>query len=210
MIRTVIADDHDLIRDGFKKLISGEADITVSGEAADARELSEVVASTPVDVLVLDISLPDKDGMEILKDLKQTAPEVKILVLSMHPESRYAKRAIKNGAAGYLTKGSASEELITAIRRIYYHGTYITPSLAEELASGLRSRESEQPLETLSDREYQVLLHIGRGKKLSEIAELLHVSINSVNSYRRRLFDKLKLHSIADCVRYVLENHLVD
>jgi two-component system, NarL family, invasion response regulator UvrY len=210
MIRTIIADDHDLIRDGFKKLISGETDITICGEAADARELSEVIASTPVDVLVLDISLPDKDGMEILKDLRQTAPKVKILVLSMHPESRYAKRAIKNGAAGYLTKGSASEELITAIRRIYHHGKYITPSLAEELASDLGRREPEQPMETLSDREYQVLLHIGSGKKLNEIADILHVSINSVNSYRRRLFDKLRLHSAADCVRYVLENHLLD
>lgn len=210
MIRTVIADDHHLIRDGFKKLISGEPDITLSGEAANAQELENVLNSASFDILVLDLSLPDRDGMEILKDIRHNNPSIKVLVLSMHPENRYAMRALKNGAAGYLTKGSASEELIDAIRRIYRYGKYITPAIADELAAGLDDSGPGKPHEKLSDREYQVLLLLGQGKKLGEIADSLKVSINTVNSYRRRLLDKLQVNSSSDCIRYVLEHKLLD
>lgn len=210
MIRTVIADDHDLIRDGYKKLLSTEGDITLTGEARSAKELEELLDTCVFDVLILDLSLPDRDGMEVLKDLHQKNSTIKTLVLSMHPENRYAKRAIRNGAAGYLTKDSASEELIKAIRRIYTHGKYISPALAEELASDFAQARTVRPHEKLSDREYQVLLLIGAGKKISEAAETLHLSINTVNSYRRRMLEKTGLQSTNDCIRYVLENNLTD
>ncbi len=208
MIRTVIADDHDLIRDGYKKLLSLENDITLIAEAKNAGDLAEIISTTSFDILILDLNLPDKDGMEVLKDLQYINSTIKTLVLSMHPENRYAKRAIKNGAAGYLTKDSASEELISAIRHIYRKGKYITPSLAEELATDLADAGKGLPHEKLSDREYQVLMRIAGGEKTGEIADKLNLSINTVNSYRRRLLEKLRLNSTADCIKYVYEHKL--
>lgn len=211
MIRTVIADDHELIRDGFKKLILSEDDIELAGEAETAAELMEILSEQTVDVAILDLHLPDRDGMDVLKDLRfSKAADVKVLILSMYPEERFAARALKNGAAGYLAKDSASEELIKAIRSIYSRGKYITPRLAEILADTIQNGTTARPHEKLSDREYQVLLSIGRGRTVSETAAELCLSVNTVNSYRRRLLEKLDLHSTTDCIRYVFEHHLND
>lgn len=209
MIRTVIVDDHELIRDGFKKLLSAESDITLAGEAGSGKELFDLLDSVPIDVVVLDINLPGKDGLEVVKDISVQYKEVKTLILSMYPEDRYAKRALKNGAAGYLTKESASEELITAIRKIYENGRYISEQLAIELSYSFDKKRQPEGHEMLSDREYQVLVLLGQGKKVSEIAENICISIHTVNSYRRRLMEKLGLHSTADCIRYAIQNNLV-
>jgi DNA-binding NarL/FixJ family response regulator len=209
MIRIVIADDHQLIRDGLRRLIEEERELLLLGEASSAGEVMELLARQAADVLVLDISLPDRDGIEVLKDLKAQGIPVRVLMLSMHPEERYAKRALKNGAAGYITKDSASETIITAIRAVYERGSYITEEVAEELYRDIGSEDVEQPHDLLSDREYQILLRIGVGTAVREISEELSLSVNTVNSYRRRILEKLQLGSSAEIVRYTVEHDLI-
>lgn len=215
MITVAIADDHDLIRDGFKKLVSREADIIVIGEARSAEELFELLRTGPApDVLVLDIGLPDQNGLEVLKTLKngkrQEYSAMGVLILSMHPEERYARRALSAGASGYMTKDTASEELITALRRIHSRGRYISQSLAEELAADMGG-EGDTPVHTkLSDREYELLLLLGEGKSVREIGDVLGLSVNTVNSYRSRLMQKTGLHSNAEIIHYALKHNLVE
>jgi DNA-binding NarL/FixJ family response regulator len=209
MIRIVIADDHQLIRDGLRRLIEEERDLSLLGEASSAGEVMELLGQQAADVLVLDISLPDRDGIEVLKDLKAQGMPVRVLMLSMHPEARYAKRALRNGAAGYITKDSASETIIAAIRAVYERGSYITEEVAEELYRDIGSEEVEQPHDRLSDREYQILLRIGGGTAVREISEELSLSVNTVNSYRRRILEKLQLGSSAEIVRYTVEHDLI-
>jgi DNA-binding NarL/FixJ family response regulator len=212
MIKVVIADDHDLIRDGFKKLVGGEPDITVIGEARSAEELSQLLREFVPDVLVLDIGLPDENGLEVLKDIKSagTHPDMSVLILSMHPEGRYARRALAAGAAGYMTKDTASEELIPAIRKVRSRGRYISEALAEELAAELGGSSDAPPHTKLSDREYELLLLIGEGKSIREISEELALSVNTVNSYRSRLMQKMGLQSNAEIIHYVLRHNLVE
>lgn len=210
MIRVIIADDHDLIRSGFTGLANAEPDIQLAGEARTATELLSLVARCPSDVVVLDIGLPDRSGLEIIREIHHQDPNTRVLVLSMHPEGRYAQRAIADGAAGYLSKDSAAEELITAIRRIYKRGCYISESLAEELAFELSFPVEELPHTALSDREYQLLLLIGEGRSMKDAAERLHLSINTVNSYRRRLVQKMNLKTNTELIRYVLRHGLAD
>ena len=210
MITVVIADDHNLIREGFKKLIEREADIALAGEAENSAALFSLLGKTPFDVLILDISLPDKDGLDILKELKPVYPECKVLVLSMHPEDRYAVRALQNGASGYITKEQAPDELVKAIRKVYAGGHYVSATLAEQLASSFDQGTAASPHKRLSDREFQILLLIGGGKSINEIAETLSLSVNTVNTYRRRIFEKMDLHSNVELVQYVMTNHLID
>lgn len=211
MIRVVIADDHDLIRDGFKKLAGHEGDIAVVGEARTAEELYRLLRETPADILVLDIGLPDENGLEVLKTIKaQGYDTLQVLVLSMHPEERYARRALHAGAAGYLTKDTASEELITAVRRILSRGRYVSQTLAEELAGEVGGASDVPPHTKLSDREYELLLFLGSGKSVREIAEELTLSINTVNSYRSRLLSKMGLHNNAEVIHYALRHNLVE
>ena len=210
MIRIVIADDHQLIRDGLRRLIEEECDISLLGEASNAGQVMELLRTEAVDVLVLDISLPDRDGIEVLKDIRSQEISVQVLMLSMHPEARYAKRALKNGAAGYITKDSASETIVSAIRSVYERGSYITDEVAEELYRGVSDEEAEQPHELLSDREYQILLRIGNGTAVRSISEELGLSVNTVNSYRRRILEKLQLGSSAELVRYAVEHELLE
>lgn len=212
MIKVVIADDHDLIRDGFKKLVGGEPDITVLGEARSAEELFQLLREFAPDVLVLDIGLPDENGLEVLKDIKSagTHPDMSVLILSMHPEGRYARRALAAGAAGYMTKDTASEELIPAIRKVRSRGRYISEALAEELAAEVGGSGDAAPHTKLSDREYELLLLIGEGKSIREISEELALSVNTVNSYRSRLMQKMGLQSNAEIIHYVLRHNLVE
>lgn len=212
MIKVVIADDHDLIRDGFKKLVGGEPDITVVGEARSAEELFKLLRKISPEVLVLDIGLPDENGLEVLKDIKSagTHPEMGVLILSMHPEGRYARRALAAGAAGYMTKDTASEELIPAIRKVRSRGRYISQTLAEELAAEVGGFGDAPPHTKLSDREYELLLLLGEGKSVREIAEELALSVNTVNSYRSRLMKKMGAQSNAEIIHYVLRHDLVE
>lgn len=202
MIQVVIADDHELIRDGMSKLIDQQSDIALVGAAESAEETMKLLRDNRVDVVVLDISLPDKDGIDVLKDIKAEKIKTRVLMLSMHPEDRYALRAIKNGASGYLTKDSAAHTIATAIRRVYHEGSYIT----EEVAAQLYKKEhyaDEKPVhELLSDREYQIFLFIGQGKTVSEISRHLNISISSVNTYRRRILDKMGFSTNADITHY--------
>jgi two-component system, NarL family, invasion response regulator UvrY len=212
MIKVIIADDHDLIRDGFKKLVAGEPDITVIGEARSAEELFGLLRESSADVLVLDIGLPDENGIEVLKDIKSAGnhPEMSILILSMHPEGRYARRALAAGAAGYMTKDTASEQLIPAIRRVRGRGRYISQALAEELAAEVGGGNDAPPHTKLSDREYELLLLIGEGKSVREIGDELALSVNTINSYRSRLMQKMDLHSNAEIIHYALRHNLVE
>ena len=210
MINIVIADDHYLIREGFTRLLAIQPDMCVVAAVATAADLLECLMVAEIHVAVLDISLPDRSGMDVLKDLKIRRPRLPVLILSMHPEEHYGLRALQAGAAGYITKGSAAEELVHAIRKVHSGGRYVSESLAEQLAFSVGSDRDSAPHENLSDREFQVLLLMGGGSVTNEIAEALSISVNTVRTYRRRVSEKLGLSSIPDLVRYVLERQLLD
>jgi len=211
MIRVFIADDHALIRNGFAKLVTSEEDLCLVGEASSASQLFELLPTVgQIDVLLLDIGLPDRNGLEVLKDLRLRAPELRTLVLSMHPEERYALRAIADGAAGYVTKDAASEELVNAIRRVYTKGRYISETLAEQFMPQSGTHTETPPHTLLSDREHEILLLMGGGKSVREVAEALSLSINTVNSYRRRLLQKMSLKGNAELIHYVLRHQLIE
>ncbi|HEX9075238.1 MAG TPA: response regulator transcription factor [Anaerolineae bacterium] len=210
MINVLIADDHALIREGLKKILKNEPDMTLAGEAANVQELNDQLKKLAVDVVLLDISMPGESGLDALKDLKQQNSRLPILILSVHPEHRFAIRALKAGASGYITKESAVEELVQAIRKIVAGGKYVSLALAEQLATELEAGNAKPLHETLSDREFQVMRMIASGKKSSEIAEELSVSVSTVNTYRARIFEKMKMQSNVELTRYALENHLIE
>jgi two-component system invasion response regulator UvrY len=209
-IKILIADDHVLIREGLKKILKEASDIKVVSEAENADQVFEQVKANDLDVVVLDISFPGKSGLEILKDLKEEYPKLPVLILSMHPEDRFATRSFKAGAAGYITKDCAAEELIHAIRKVVESRKYVSSSLAEKLAFNLETDYGRPLHESLSDREYQVLCMIAMGKTLKEIAEELALSINTVNTYRARILTKMKMTKDAELIRYALQNRLVE
>jgi two-component system invasion response regulator UvrY len=210
MIKILIGDDHILIREGLKKILKAAADINVVAEASDARGVLDSLKKEEVDVVVLDISLPGKNGIELLKDLKLQNAKLPVLMLSMHPEDRFAVRALKAGASGYITKESAAEELIKAIRKVVQGRKYVSPTLAEKLAFNLDIDTDKPPHESLSDREYEVLCLIATGKSVREIAEQLHLSMSTVNTYRARILDKMKMKTDAELIRYAVQNQLID
>jgi two-component system invasion response regulator UvrY len=210
MIKVALVDDHRIVREGLKKILTLEDDIHIVGEAGSAEEAIDLIATSRPDILLLDISLPGRSGLDVLRDLKNLYPETGILVLTMHPEEVLAVRSLKAGASGYLNKDSASDELVSAVRRIHGGGRYITPSVADHLFSAFQGEKGEYPHETLSDREYQVMLMIARGKKNQEIGALLTISARTVGTYRTRILQKLDLHSTADIVRYAVDHQLVD
>jgi len=210
MIRVLIADDHALIREGLKKILKEETDMMVVGEACHPSEVLGFLATTLVDILVLDISMPDKSGLEVLKEVKHRHPKMPVLMLSVHPEERFAVRALKAGAAGYVTKESATEELVKAIRRACRGGKYVSPNLAEKLAEEIEV-DSQKPLhQTLSDREYEVMCMLATGKTLTQVAEKLSLSTSSVNTYRARILEKMKMKTNAELMHYAIRNRLVD
>ena len=210
MIRVFVTDDHELLREGIKKVLKDEASITVSGEARTAAETLSRVRPSRFDVLVLDISLPDRNGLSIIEELKALDANLGVLVLSMHPEDQFAESAFIAGADGYVTKETVSRNLVEAIRTVASGRKYVSPALAELLASH-RSREEPQPVQTvLSTREYEVFLKLAQGASTNQIAMDCSLSISTVYTYRNRIFQKTSLRSNADIIRYALKNNLID
>jgi two-component system, NarL family, invasion response regulator UvrY len=210
MIQILIVDDHPIVRQGLRSALAQVSDMKVIDEAIDGAEaLAKARAFSP-DVILLDISLPGQSGLDVLKHLHAEMPATGILILSTYPEKQYAVRCLKNGALGYLTKESASEELVTAIRRVAAGRKYVSASLAELLASEIQSDHPIMPHEKLSDREFEVLCLLGKGKTVSQIAKMLSLSVPTVHTYRSRLLDKMNMHSTVELIHYVIENKLVD
>jgi two-component system invasion response regulator UvrY len=208
-VRVLLADDHTLFREGLKKLLSGAPDLVVTGEAASGDEVLQKIEAGHYDVVVLDIAMPGKNGIDVLKELRSRKPGLPVLMLTMYPEEQYAVRVLKAGAAGYLTKESAPGELITAIRRISRGRKYVGAALAEKLASDLGRIEKGPPHEQLSDREYQVMCLLAGGGSIKFIAEKLHLSPATISTYRARVLDKMGMKSNAELTRYALENGLI-
>jgi DNA-binding NarL/FixJ family response regulator len=210
MIRVVVADDHAIVRQGLRSLLEGAKDMRCVGEAENASQTMQAVRDIDFDTLLLDISMPGKGGIEILKQVKKEKPKLPVLILSMHPEDQYALRAIKAGASGYITKQSAPQQLVAAIRQIAQGRKYITPELAESLANHLNVTGDQLPHETLSDREFQTLRLIGSGKSLTDIANELCLSVKTVSVYRARLLEKMKLKNNSELTHYALKHGLVE
>ena len=205
MIRVLIADDHSIVRDGLKRILAATTDLQVAGEAASGDEALALVKSNDYDVVMLDMSMPGLAGIDLIKRLKLEKPKLKILVLSMHGESQYAARVLKSGAAGYLSKDSASEVLLGALRKIAAGGVHI----GEAAAASLLQASERPPHETLSDREFEVMRLLVEGLGPTEIGERLHLSVKTVSTHKTRILEKLNLGSTAELVRYALENRLV-
>ncbi len=209
-IRILIADDHAIVREGLKQIVAEESDMAVTGEASDANELFALLEKEKFEIVVLDISMPGKSGLEALKDIKVMYPDLPVLILSMFTEEQYGIRAIKAGAAGYLKKVSAPTELVTAIRKIVSGGRYINQPLAERLAESIEENIQKPPHERLSDREYQIMCLIASGKTAEEIADDLSISVHTVYTYRNRIFDKMDLKSNVELTQYVIQNKLIE
>ena len=210
MIKILIADDHAIVREGLKQIVSETTDIAVKGEAINGQQVIELVRTNDWDVVLLDIAMPGRGGIDTLKQLKLEKPTLPVLVLSMYPEEQYAVRALKAGASGYLTKESAPEELIAAIQKVSHGGKYISSSLAEKLAIGV-GKEIEKPLhEKLSDREYQVVLMLASGKTVKEIADELSLSIKTISTNRARALRKMGMKTNAELTYYVIKQGLID
>ena len=209
-IRVLIADDHAIVRQGLRQILSDTPDLTVSGEAENGVQAVQMVRAGEWDVVLMDVSMPDRNGIDALKLIKKEYPRLPVLILSMYPEEQYAIRALKAGAAGYLTKQSAPELLVTAIRQVASGKKYVSPSLAEELANAIGD-DSERPAhEKLSDREYQTLCMIASGKTPAEIAEALNLSVKTVSVYRARLLEKMNLRNNAELTHYGLKHGLAE
>jgi two-component system invasion response regulator UvrY len=209
MIRVLIADDHAIVRQGLKQIVADNADILVAGEASSGQQVLDMVSKNDYDVVVLDITMPGRSGLEVLKELKGLRPKLPVLILSIHPEEQYAVRVIKAGAAGYLTKECAPDELIAAIRSISAGHKYVTSFLSEKLASQLGLEVEKPPQEALSDREYQVMLMLASGKAVGEIAREQYLSVKTISTYRHRILAKLKLKSNAELTYYAIQNRLI-
>jgi len=209
-MRILIADDHAVFRRGLRETVAEAFPRVTFGEAKTAAEAVELVRRLPWDVVILDISMPGKSGLDILDDVKRLRPRTPVLLLTMHPEQQYARRALKAGAAGYLTKDSVPDELKSAIKKISAGGRYVSATLAEKLAVDLRSGADLPLHELLSDREFQVLRMLASGKTVKEMAEELSLSIKTVSTYRGRILEKTGLKTNADLIRYALEAQLVD
>jgi len=211
MIRVLIADDHAILRRGLRQIIAETADLAVVGEACNSAEALKFVREQACDVVLLDISMPDRNGIETLKLIRKERPRVSVLMLSMHPENQYALRALRSGAAGYLNKQSAPMQLVNAVREVARGRKYLTPQVAEELADNLvRGEEQQQDHHALSNREFQTMCLIASGKTATEIAEQLSLSVKTISAYRARILEKLGLRSNAEITHYAIKNGLVD
>lgn len=208
MIRILIADDHAVIRQGLRHILAAEPDIEVTGEASTAQELMELARKRTWDVLVLDISMPGKSGLEILKELKQRWPNLPVIVFTMHAEEHFGLRAMRAGAAGYLTKDRPPSDLIKAIRKVVAGGKYVSPALAEQLKSPPVTEAEQQLHQTLSDREFQVLGLLASGKTVTEVAEELGLSVKTVSTYRARILQKLGFKNTAELIQYAIRHEI--
>ncbi|MBE0427665.1 MAG: response regulator transcription factor [Nitrospirae bacterium] len=209
-IKILIADDHAIVRRGLMQIISEVPGMLVVDEACNGFETLKKVNENNYDVILLDISMPGRSGLDILRSIKSKKPKLPVLMLSVHPEEQYAIRAIKAGASGYLTKESAPDELIAAIKKISKGGRYVSSSLAEKLLSELEPSDEKPSHKILSDREYQVMCMFAMGKTLKEIAEELSLSIQTISTYRARILEKMKMNTIAEVIRYAVKQGLVE
>ena len=210
MINVLIGDDHSVVRIGLKKILSGVSDIAVVDEAASAIEVLDKVRKNDYSVVVLDIAMPGKSGLDALKEIRSERPKLPVLILSMYPEDQYAIRVLRAGAAGYMTKDSAPEELVSAIRVVAEGRKYVSPTFAEILALNLDVDKEKELHEQLSDREYEVLCMIASGKTIGEIAGILFLSVKTISTYRSRILEKMRLKNNAELTSYAIQNHLVD
>jgi len=210
MLRILIADDHPVFRRGLRQIISETSDMVVADEASSGWEVLAQVRASDCDVVLLDISLPGMNGLDVLRQLKNERPKLPVLMLTMYPERQFAVRALKDGASGYLTKESAPDELVAAIHKVSTGGQYVSSSLAEELASYVRNDSKKPPHEALSNREYQVMCLIASGKTVTEIADELLLSAKTISTYRSRVLGKMKMKNSAELMSYAIKNHLVD
>jgi DNA-binding NarL/FixJ family response regulator len=209
MMRVLIVDDHAIVRRGLRELLSDEFHGAAFVEASDARQALEQLRKKQWDVVLLDIMLPGKSGLDLLKELRAEWPKLPVLVLSGYPEDQFAVRVLKAGAGGYMTKESAPEELAKAMRKVLAGGRYVSPALAEKLALGVKKDPTRLPHETLSDREYEVMSRIASGKTVTEIAEELSLSGKTISTYRTRILEKLSVKNSAEIVLYAVRNGLV-
>ena len=209
MLKILIADDHAIVRQGLKQIVTETPDMIVAGEASNGQELLNKIKENDYDVIVLDITMPGRNGMDVLRQLRSERSGLPVLMLSIHPEEQYALRALRAGASGYLTKESAPDELVVAIRKVSRGGKYISSSLAEKLAFELDVGREQAPHETLSDREYQVMCMIASGKAVMEIAQELSLSDKTISTYRSRILEKMKMKNNAELTYYAIKNQLV-
>ena len=210
MIRVLLADDHAVVRQGLKQILTEIPEVGAVGEAATGEDALMQVRAEQWDVLVLDMSMPGRGGLDVLKDVRRERPQTKVLVLSMHPEDQFAVRMLKAGASGYLTKDTAPDELVAAIRKLLTGGKYISSTLAEKLAFDM-DRDTDKPLhEALSDREFQVLRMMAAGRTVQQIAEELMLSAKTISTYRARILEKLNLKSNAEMIHYAIQNRLIE
>jgi len=210
MSKVLIADDHTLVRKGLRQILLESGAVKVADEAKDGKETIAKVSANPYDVVLLDISFPGRSGIEVLKQVKSIRPKLPVLILSMHPEEQYAVRALRAGAAGYLTKESAPDELIEAIQKVAKGGKYITASLADKLAEEIGEPSEELPHERLSDREYQVMCMIASGKTVKEIGRELNLSVKTISTHRARILQKMNMKNSAQLTHYAIKYKLVD
>lgn len=208
-MRILIADDHQMFREGLKRILSEEQDLALVGEAGSAQDVVNAIESDSWDIVVLDINLPGRNGIEVLKEIKLRHASLPVLILSMYPSSQYGMRAIRAGASGYLTKSDAAEELIQALRKIKAGGKYIGSDLADALAEGIQKNNPAFPHELLSDREYEVFHHLATGKTVGEIAEELNLSVKTVSTHRTHILEKLNSRNNSEIVQYAMNQHLL-
>jgi DNA-binding NarL/FixJ family response regulator len=210
MIKVLIADDHAILRRGLREILVRELEVVTCGEAEDAQQVLAEVQNETWDLVILDISMPGRSGLDLLSDLQRTHPKLPVLVLSMHAENQYGKRVLKAGASGYMNKESAPDELIKAIQMVLAGGRYVSPALAERLALALQPDAGRPVHEMLSSREFEILRMIASGKTVTQIACELHLSATTVSTYRARILGKMNMATTAELIRYALESHLVE
>lgn len=209
-MRVLIADDHAIVRKGLVEIIREYEESIIVDEACYGVEALEKTAACSYDLVLLDIAMPGKSGLEVLRELKVRSPELPVMMLSMHPEEQYALRALRDGASGYLTKGSAADEMLVAIRKVLSGGKYISSSLAEKLAYGLIDGSTKPLHESLSNREYQVMRMISRGKTTREMANEMSLSVKTISTFRSRVMCKMRMKSNAELTHYVIQNNLLE
>jgi len=208
--RVLIADDHAVVREGLQRILAADPAFAIAGEAKDGNEVMTAVRGGGFDVLLLDLSMPGRSGIELIRQVKAERPDLRVLVLSMHAEEQYAVRAIRAGASGYLTKDAATTQLVAALKKIAAGGLFITETVAESLALGLQGPGDELPHKRLSDREYEIFLLLAGGESVTGIAERLHLSVKTVSTHKTHVLGKMGLGSLADLVRYAVAHKLLD
>jgi DNA-binding NarL/FixJ family response regulator len=208
-MKILICDDHKIVRDGLRQILRQLQCVTLIDEAGSGNELLEQLKKEEFNIVLLDISLPDKNGLEVLQSVKSKWPATNVLMLSMHPQQQYAKRALSLGASGYLTKDTASDELLLAVQKVSQGGKYISQSLAENLALRLAKDDNQQEHEILSSREFEIMIKLANGKSLQDIANELFISNKTVSTYRSRIMEKMEFHKNTELTRYCIENSLI-